>query len=392
MSQRGRAVPVAHDQRRGGVGVLRRRHGAVPHQRGDRVRPQALPRRHRRRRLPRRRGRGDPRRDGAPVGGPRLLREQRRAQAFHIHGVTGPDEYTTVVNDNLYTNVMARFNLRYAARTVELLREWNPEAYERLVRRRRARPGRGRRGGTPPPTRCSSRTTRSSASTPRTTSFLDLEPWDFEGTPPDKYPLLLHFHPLVIYRHQVLKQADVVLAMFLRSRAVHARAEATQLRLLRPDHHRRLVAVGVRAGDRGGPDRLRRARARLLPPGAVRRPRRHARQHRRRRAHRVGGRGVGRARLRVRRDVRQRRGAAVRAAAAAGLGRLLVPDPTTRQRACTSISTTTAAWSPCSTVRRCRSPTTTMPSASRPASSHRVRSRCVRRVPGEPHPDDMDDV
>ena len=51
---------------------------------------------------------------------------------------------------------------------------------------------------------------------PQDTEFLDLEPWDWEGTPPDKYPLLLNFHPLVIYRHQVLKQADVVLAMFLR--------------------------------------------------------------------------------------------------------------------------------------------------------------------------------
>ena len=35
--------------------------------------------------------------------------------AFHIHGVTGPDEYTTVVNDNAFTNLMARLNLRYAA-------------------------------------------------------------------------------------------------------------------------------------------------------------------------------------------------------------------------------------------------------------------------------------
>jgi alpha,alpha-trehalose phosphorylase len=51
---------------------------------------------------------------------------------------------------------------------------------------------------------------------PQDASFLDREPWDFEGTPPDRYPLLLHFHPLVIYRHQVLKQADVVLALFLR--------------------------------------------------------------------------------------------------------------------------------------------------------------------------------
>jgi len=52
---------------------------------------------------------------------------------------------------------------------------------------------------------------------PQDDSFLGLEPWDFANTPADRYPLLLHFHPLVIYRHQVLKQADVVLAMVLRS-------------------------------------------------------------------------------------------------------------------------------------------------------------------------------
>ena len=51
---------------------------------------------------------------------------------------------------------------------------------------------------------------------PQDASFLERERWDFENTPAEKYPLLLHFHPLVIYRHQVLKQADVVLAMFLR--------------------------------------------------------------------------------------------------------------------------------------------------------------------------------
>ena len=33
-------------------------------------------------------------------------------------------------------------------------------------------------------------------------------PWDFENTPADKYPLLLFYHPLTIYRHQVIKQAD----------------------------------------------------------------------------------------------------------------------------------------------------------------------------------------
>jgi alpha,alpha-trehalose phosphorylase len=50
---------------------------------------------------------------------------------------------------------------------------------------------------------------------PQDDTFLDREVWDLDGTPPDKFPLLLHYHPLVIYRHQVIKQADIVLAMFL---------------------------------------------------------------------------------------------------------------------------------------------------------------------------------
>jgi alpha,alpha-trehalose phosphorylase len=48
-------------------------------------------------------------------------------------------------------------------------------------------------------------------------AFLDRAEWDFENAPKDKYPLLLHYHPLVIYRHRVLKQADVVLATYLQS-------------------------------------------------------------------------------------------------------------------------------------------------------------------------------
>jgi alpha,alpha-trehalose phosphorylase len=136
--------------------------------------------------------------------------------AFHIHGVTGPDEYTTVVNDNLYTNAMARFNLRYAANTIGFLAEWNPEAYESVARRTGL-------------TDAEIDEWHRAADAmylpydeelgihPQDAEFLKLESWDFAGTPPESYPLLLHFHPLVIYRHQVLKQADVVLAMFLRS-------------------------------------------------------------------------------------------------------------------------------------------------------------------------------
>ena len=137
-------------------------------------------------------------------------------EVFRIHGVTGPDEYTTVVNDNLYTNVMARFNMRYAARVVDLLDNWDKEAFASLCRRVELQPGETKRW------------IRAADAMflpyddevgihPQDDNFLEREPWDFENTPADHYPLLLHYHPLVIYRHQVLKQADVVLAMALRS-------------------------------------------------------------------------------------------------------------------------------------------------------------------------------
>ena len=135
---------------------------------------------------------------------------------FRIHGVTGPDEYTTVVNDNLYTNVMARFNMRYAARVLELLAESDRSAYEDLVRRVDLQPGEVD-GWIRAAEHMYLPYDEELGIHPQDDSFLELEPWDFEGTPDDKYPLLLNFHPLVIYRHQVLKQADVVLAMALRS-------------------------------------------------------------------------------------------------------------------------------------------------------------------------------
>src|SRR5205814_8968211 len=56
-----------------------------------------------------------------------------KAGKFCINSVTGPDEYNTVVNNNAYTNLMARENLRYAARAVESLRVTSPAAYGTLV-------------------------------------------------------------------------------------------------------------------------------------------------------------------------------------------------------------------------------------------------------------------
>ncbi|WP_278235002.1 glycosyl hydrolase family 65 protein [Isoptericola sp. AK164] len=134
--------------------------------------------------------------------------------SFHIHGVTGPDEYTTVVNDNLFTNVMARFNLRAAARVVDALRDRFPEDHARLVEQLGLEPSEPVAWA-----RAAERMAVPFADEigihPQDSHFLEREIWDVGRTPPDRRPLLLHYHPLVIYRFQVLKQADVVAALVL---------------------------------------------------------------------------------------------------------------------------------------------------------------------------------
>jgi len=139
-----------------------------------------------------------------------------REGAFCINEVTGPDEYTALVNNNAYTNLMARWHLRYAADLFEALAAEAPQAGSALASRiglDAAEVGEWRRAAG------LMRIPRDSALgiVLQDDAFLDRAPWDFAGTPAERHPLLLHYHPLVIYRHQVLKQADVVLAQVLLS-------------------------------------------------------------------------------------------------------------------------------------------------------------------------------
>jgi alpha,alpha-trehalose phosphorylase len=133
---------------------------------------------------------------------------------FHIHGVTGPDEYTTVVNDNLFTNVMARANLRGAVEAVDRLAHDDPAAHAALLDRLHLTTAEldewahaAERMAIPYDEQLGIH--------PQDSQFLEKELWDLANTDPAKRPLLLYYHPLVIYRFQVLKQADVVLALFL---------------------------------------------------------------------------------------------------------------------------------------------------------------------------------
>ncbi|KUO63905.1 MAG: glycoside hydrolase [Gracilibacter sp. BRH_c7a] len=133
---------------------------------------------------------------------------------FCINCVTGPDEYTAIVNNNFYTNLMAKENLEYAYNTAVWMKENHKSYYEKLVSRI----------GLELEEIALWEIDACNMYVPyseklgihsQDDSFLDKEVWDFENIPKENYPLLLHYHPLVIYRHQVCKQADVVLALFL---------------------------------------------------------------------------------------------------------------------------------------------------------------------------------
>ncbi|MGH3291039.1 MAG: glycoside hydrolase family 65 protein, partial [Trebonia sp.] len=129
---------------------------------------------------------------------------------FRIDGVTGPDEYSAIADNNVYTNLMAQRNLRAAADAVmrhpgqaaalgaghEETARWRDAAEAMLI------PYDERRGIHPQAER-----------------FTGHQPWDFSHTSTDQYPLMLHFPYFQLYRKQVVKQADLVLAMHLRGDA-----------------------------------------------------------------------------------------------------------------------------------------------------------------------------
>jgi alpha,alpha-trehalose phosphorylase len=141
--------------------------------------------------------------------------DARRGGAFCIHEVTGPDEYTAMVSNNFYTNAMAQQHLAFAASVAERLQRKFPRDFARIATAMALaadEPGRWARAAEAMYLPVDERL----GIHPQDDSFLHKPVWDFVNTPPAHYPLLLNYHPLVIYRHQVCKQADVVLALLLR--------------------------------------------------------------------------------------------------------------------------------------------------------------------------------
>ncbi|HEX6196882.1 MAG TPA: glycoside hydrolase family 65 protein [Jiangellaceae bacterium] len=137
----------------------------------------------------------------------RSLGHHDRHGQFHIDGVTGPDEYSAVLNDNVYTNLMAQANLVNAADAVNR----HPDVAHAL--------------GVGEEEAASWRDAAKAMTIPydeeigvhqQSEGFTRFQEWDFEATKPEDYPLLLSHPYFDLYRRQVVKQADLVLAMHWR--------------------------------------------------------------------------------------------------------------------------------------------------------------------------------
>jgi alpha,alpha-trehalose phosphorylase len=123
---------------------------------------------------------------------------------FHIDGVTGPDEYSAIADDNVYTNLMARHNLLAAADVAE---RYPDRAHDLAVDSEEAAAWRDAATAMYIPY------DEALGVHPQAAGFTGHQVWDFAGTPADHYPLMLHYTYFDLYRKQVVKQADLVLAM-----------------------------------------------------------------------------------------------------------------------------------------------------------------------------------
>jgi alpha,alpha-trehalose phosphorylase len=144
---------------------------------------------------------------------------------FRIEGVTGPDEYSAVKDNNVYTNLMAQWNLACAANAAARL----PAEAEALgVTTEEAASWRDAANAMHIPF------DERLGVHPQHEGFTDYARWDFANTPEDHYPLLLHYPYFQLYRKQVVKQADLVLAMYLRSEAFTPEQKAANFAYYEP--------------------------------------------------------------------------------------------------------------------------------------------------------------
>lgn len=144
---------------------------------------------------------------------------------FRIDGVTGPDEYSAVADNNVYTNLMAQQNLRAAA---DLARAQSDRARELAIDNEEIARWRDAADAMRIPY------DDELGVHPQDDGFTDHELWDFASTRAGEYPLLMHFPYFDLYRKQVIKQADLVLAMHRRGDAFTAEQRARNFAYYEP--------------------------------------------------------------------------------------------------------------------------------------------------------------
>jgi alpha,alpha-trehalose phosphorylase len=144
---------------------------------------------------------------------------------FRIDGVTGPDEYSALGDNNVYTNLLAQRNMRAAADAVER----HPDRAAQLgVNAEEAAAWRDAAAAVLVPY------DPLVGVHPQSEGFTQHEPWDFADTTLDKYPLLLHFPYVQLYRKQVVKQPDLVLALYVRGDAFSCEEKARDFAYYEP--------------------------------------------------------------------------------------------------------------------------------------------------------------
>ncbi len=149
-----------------------------------------------------------------------------KGNRFCINCVTGPDEFSVLVDNNCYTNLLVRECFRNAGKAVDYLREHDPAVLEALCEKI------GLGAEEPADWKCAADNMYipydpQTGIYPQDDSFMNRQPLVKEEIPHEKFPLLNNHHPLVVYRYQISKQADFILGMFLLSHLFTAEEKKT---------------------------------------------------------------------------------------------------------------------------------------------------------------------
>jgi alpha,alpha-trehalose phosphorylase len=144
---------------------------------------------------------------------------------FRIDGVTGPDEYSAIKDNNVFTNLMAQQNLAAAADAAE---KYEDVADALGVTNEEAAGWRDAAAAMTIPY------DERLGVHPQHEGFTQHAVWDFASTPSENYPLLLNYPYFDLYRKQVVKQADLVLALHMRGDAFTAEEKARNFAYYEP--------------------------------------------------------------------------------------------------------------------------------------------------------------